>query len=69
MRTISLETTEFNSESVFELGNALNPNDTHDDDTNTGTEDNLNYGSSIPPFFAPPGDGFTDGEARRWADS
>ena len=61
-----LETTEFNSESVFELANALNPNDTHDDDTFTGAEDNLNYGSSIPPFFAPPGDGFTDGEARRW---
>ena len=61
-----LTTTEFNSESVFELGNALNPNDTHDDDTNQGAEDNLNYGSSIPPFFAPPQLGFTDGEARRW---
>lgn len=61
-----LSTTEFNSESVFEFGNALNPNDTHDDDTNTGAEDNLNYGSSIPPFFAPPQLGFTDGEARRW---
>lgn len=61
-----LESTEFNSESVFELGNALNPNDTHDDDTDQGAEDNLNYGSSIPPFFAPPGLGFTDGEARRW---
>jgi hypothetical protein len=61
-----LATTEFNSESVFEYGNALNPNDTHDDDTNTGAEDNLNYGSSIPPFFAPPQIGYTDGEARRW---
>lgn len=61
-----LETTEFNSESVFEFGNALNPNDTHDDDTDEGAEDNLNYGSSIPPFFAPPQLGFTDGEARRW---
>jgi len=61
-----LSTTEFNSESVFEFGNALNPNDTHDDDTNTGAEDNLNYGSSIPPFFAPPQLGYTDGEARRW---
>jgi len=61
-----LDTTEFNSESVFEYGNALNPNDTHDDDTDVGAEDNLNYGSSIPPFFAPPQLGFTDGEARRW---
>jgi hypothetical protein len=61
-----LETTEFNSESVFEEGNALNPNDTHDDDTQTGNEDKLNYGSSLPPFFAPPQLGFTDGEARRW---
>lgn len=61
-----LSTTEFNSESVFEYGNALNPNDTHDDDTDEGAEDNLNYGTSIPPFFAPPGLGFTDGEARRW---
>jgi len=61
-----LSTTEFNSESVFEFGNALNPNDTHDDDTDVGAEDNLNYGSSIPPFFAPPQLGFTDGEARRW---
>lgn len=59
-------TTEFNSESVFEYGNAENPNDTHDDDTNTGAEDDLNYGSSIPPFFAPPQLGYTDGEARRW---
>jgi len=61
-----LNTTEYNKESVFEFGNALNPNDTHDDDTNQGAEDNLNYGSSIPPFFAPPQLGFTDGEARRW---
>jgi hypothetical protein len=61
-----LSTTPFNAESVFEYGNALNPNDTHDDDTNTGAEDNLNYGSSIPPFFAPPQLGFSDGRARRW---
>lgn len=61
-----LNTTEYNSESVFEFGNALNPNDTHDDDTYQGAEDNLNYGSSLPPFFAPPQLGFTDGEARRW---
>jgi len=61
-----LSTTPFNAESVFEYGNALNPNDTHDDDTDVGAEDNLNYGSSIPPFFAPPQLGFTDGRARRW---
>lgn len=48
-----LSTTENNSESVFEYGNALNPNDNHDDDTQIGGQDNLNYGSSIPPFFAP----------------
>ena len=61
-----LDSKEFNSESVFEEGNALNPNDTHDDDTQTGNADNLNFGSSLPPFFAPPQLGFTDGEARRW---
>lgn len=61
-----LSTTEFNSESVFEYGNALNPNDNHDDDTQLSNQDNLNYGSSIPPFFAPRPIGFTDGQARRW---
>src|SRR5262249_42396602 len=57
---------ENNSESVFEWQNAVNPNDTHDDDTQPGTSDNLNYGTSIPPFFAPSPVGFTDGQARRW---
>ena len=61
-----LSNTEFNSESVFEYGNALNPNDNHDDDTQISGQDNLNYGSSIPPFFAPKPVGFTDGQARRW---
>jgi hypothetical protein len=61
-----LSTTEFNSESVFEYGNALNPNDNHDDDTETAGQDNLNYGSSLPPFFAPRPIGFTDGQAQRW---
>ncbi|MBS7562954.1 RagB/SusD family nutrient uptake outer membrane protein [Mucilaginibacter sp. Bleaf8] len=61
-----LSTTEFNSESVFEYGFALNPNDNHDDDTQNSGQDNLNYGSSLPPFFAPRPIGFTDGEARRW---
>ena len=61
-----IETAENNSESVFEWQNAVNPNDTHDDDTQLGTSDNLNYGTSIPPFFAPSPIGFTDGQARRW---
>ncbi len=61
-----LSTTENNSESVFEVQNALNPTDNHDDDTSPNSVDNLNYGSSIPPFFAPRPIGFTDGQARRW---
>lgn len=62
-----LSTTENNAESVFEYQNALNPNDNHDDDASlTESPDNLNYGSSIPPFFAPKPIGFTDGQARRW---
>ncbi|RFZ84825.1 RagB/SusD family nutrient uptake outer membrane protein [Mucilaginibacter terrenus] len=61
-----LSTTENNSESVFEYNNALNPNDNHDDDTDPNNQDNLNYGSSLPPFFAPRPIGFTDGQARRW---
>jgi hypothetical protein len=64
-RSNFLETSENNSESVFEFQNALNPNDTHDDDVAPGS-DNLNYGTSIPPFFAPRPIGFTDGQARRW---
>lgn len=58
-------TSENNKESVFEFQNALNPTDNHDDDIAPGS-DNLNYGSSIPPFFAPRPIGFTDGQARRW---
>jgi tetratricopeptide (TPR) repeat protein len=65
-RSNFIETAENNSESVFEWQNAVNPNDTHDDDTQPGTSDNLNYGTSIPPFFAPSPIGFTDGQARRW---
>jgi tetratricopeptide (TPR) repeat protein len=60
-----VETAENNSESVFEFQNALNPNDSHDDDIADGS-DQLNYGTSIPPFFAPSPIGFTDGQARRW---
>jgi tetratricopeptide (TPR) repeat protein len=64
-RSNFIETAENNAESVFEWQNAVNPNDTHDDDQVAGS-DNLNYGTSIPPFFAPSPVGFTDGQARRW---
>jgi starch-binding outer membrane protein, SusD/RagB family len=60
-----LEASENNTESVFEIQNAVNPTDNHDDDTQ-GNSDNLNTGTSIPPFFAPRPIGFTDGQARRW---
>jgi len=60
-----LEASENNPESVFEIQNAVNPTDNHDDDTQ-GNSDNLNYGTSVPPFFAPRPIGFTDGQARRW---
>jgi tetratricopeptide (TPR) repeat protein len=60
-----LEASENNSESVFEFQNALNPSDNHDDDVDPPSDD-LNYGTSIPPFFAPQPAGFTDGQARRW---
>ena len=65
-RSNFVEPSENNIESVFEFQNSVNPNDTHDDDTQIGTSDNLNYGTSIPPFFAPAPIGFTDGQARRW---
>jgi hypothetical protein len=61
-----IETSENNSESVFEFQNAVNPNDSHDDDAQLADQDRLNYGTSIPPFFSPSPIGFTDGEARRW---
>ncbi|MBE7169757.1 MAG: RagB/SusD family nutrient uptake outer membrane protein [Williamsia sp.] len=64
-RSNFIETAENNRESVFEFQNAANPTDNHDDDTDPRV-DNLNYGSSIPPFFAPRPIGFTDGQARRW---
>ena len=65
-RSNFIETAENNTESVFEWQNALNPNDSHDDDTQLADPDKLNYGTSIPPFFSPSPIGFTDGEARRW---
>jgi starch-binding outer membrane protein, SusD/RagB family len=65
-----LETSENNAESVFEFQNALNPIDAFDNDAGDGdpnhTPDKLNYGTSIPPFFAPRPIGFTDGQAHRW---
>jgi tetratricopeptide (TPR) repeat protein len=65
-RSNFVEASENNSESVLEWQNALNPNDSHDDDTQTSGTQDLNYGTSIPPFFAPAPIGFTDGQARRW---
>ncbi|MCW3090656.1 MAG: RagB/SusD family nutrient uptake outer membrane protein [Ferruginibacter sp.] len=65
-----IETAENNSESVFEFQNAANPIDAFDNDAGDGdpnhTPDKLNYGTSIPPFFAPRPIGFTDGQAHRW---
>jgi tetratricopeptide (TPR) repeat protein len=68
-----VETAENNKESIFEFQNALNPSDRFDDDVNGAAQnqspDNLNYGTSIEPFFAPRGVqpfGFTDGQAQRW---
>jgi starch-binding outer membrane protein, SusD/RagB family len=65
-----VETSENNPESVFEFQNAANPIDAYDNDAGDGdpnhTPDKLNYGTSIPPFFAPRPIGFTDGQAHRW---
>ena len=65
-----VETSENNAESVFEFQNAANPIDAYDNDAGDGdpnhTPDKLNYGTSIPPFFAPRPIGFTDGQAYRW---
>jgi hypothetical protein len=56
---------ENNEESVFEWQFEFNPTENHDDDTDPRV-DNLNYGTSIAQFFAPPGIGWSDGEAQRW---
>lgn len=58
-----LVTTENNKESVFEWQFAENPTETGDDDSATP---NQNYGSSLAQFWAPPGIGWSDGEALRW---
>ena len=60
-----LVSTENNKESVFEWQFELNPSENHDDDTDPRS-DNLNYGTSIAQFFAPPQVGWSDGEANRW---
>jgi len=60
-----LITSENNRESVFEWQFELNPAENHDDDTDPRA-DNLNYGTSVAQFFAPPGIGWSDGEAQRW---
>ncbi|HYG17297.1 MAG TPA: RagB/SusD family nutrient uptake outer membrane protein [Ohtaekwangia sp.] len=61
-----LVNTENNIESVFEWQFQLNPGENHDDDTDDGRPDNLNYGTSIAQFFGPSGVGWSDGEANRW---
>jgi starch-binding outer membrane protein, SusD/RagB family len=61
-----LVTTENNMESVFEWQFQLNPGENHDDDTDIGRPDNLNYGTSLAQFFGPSGIGWSDGEAQRW---
>ncbi len=55
--------TENNSESVVEWWYADNPLEFTDQDTQTP---NHNFGTSLAQFYAPPGIGFTDGEALRW---
>lgn len=57
--------TENNMESVFEWQFQLNPSENHDDDTDPRA-DNLNYGTSVAQFIAPPGIGWSDGEAQPW---
>jgi hypothetical protein len=56
-------TTEFNVESVIEWSYIENPTEGTDNDAATP---NHNFGTSIGQFYAPPGVGFSDGEALRW---
>lgn len=58
-----LITSENNQESIFEWQFTVNPTEVTDNDVSTP---NHNYGTSIAQFFAPPGIGFTDAEARTW---
>ena len=55
-----LHTTEHNKESVFEVGYKMRPENTGEDASTSNT------GTSRPPFFAPPGHGFNDGNMHRW---
>jgi len=57
-------TSEFNKESVIEWSYIENPTEGTDNDVDTP---NHNFGTSIGQFYAPPGIGFSDGDALRWA--
>lgn len=54
------EETENNKESVFEVQFRQRPENGCDDCPSS------NYGTSRPPFFAPPGHGFNDANMHRW---
>ena len=56
-------TSEFNQESIIEWSYIENPTEGTDNDVDTA---NHNYGTSIGQFYAPPGIGWSDGEALRW---
>jgi len=57
---------EFNNESVIEWSYIDNPTEGTDNDVSTS---NHNYGTSVAQFMAPPGIGWSDGEALRWVVS
>ncbi|WP_338358528.1 RagB/SusD family nutrient uptake outer membrane protein [Yeosuana marina] len=56
-------TSEFNKESVIEWSYIENPTEGTDNDVASA---NHNFGTSIGQFYAPPGIGWSDGEALRW---
>ncbi|MBC7847440.1 MAG: RagB/SusD family nutrient uptake outer membrane protein [Flavobacterium sp.] len=56
-------TSEFNKESIIEWSYIENPTEGTDNDVDTA---NHNYGTSLGQFYAPPGIGWSDGEALRW---
>jgi hypothetical protein len=60
------ETSEFNKESIIEWSYIENPTEGTDNDVDSA---NHNFGTSIGQFYAPPGVGFSDGEALRWVVS
>jgi len=57
---------EFNQESVIEWSYIDNPTEGTDNDSSTS---NHNYGTSVAQFYAPPGIGWSDGQALRWVVS